>query len=204
MTWNQEQMAKEVLELLDPHSVVNLGIGLPTLVAQYALPEKGIIIHSENGILGVGPRPEKNQVSPTLINAGKETISSTPGASYFDSALSFGMIRGGHVDSSILGGMQVDVLGNLANWWVPGKKMAGMGGAMDLVHGSRQVIIMMSHFDKEGLSKLVHLCNFPLTGQRVVDKVVTDHGVFAPNGEHFVPLKWAGEALRDPLFSVAI
>src|SRR5690606_18771836 len=157
------QMADEVIKLIKPGSSVNLGIGMPTMVASRIKPEMNIMIHSENGVLGVKGRPKKDEVSPTLINAGKETISILEGASFFDSAMSFGMIRGGHIDFCVLGGMEVDAKGNLANWMVPGKKVTGMGGAMDLVNGAKQVIIMMSHADKEGNEKLVPECTLPLT-----------------------------------------
>ncbi|MBH48051.1 MAG: succinyl-CoA--3-ketoacid-CoA transferase [Halobacteriovorax sp.] len=192
MSWSKEQMADQVVKLFTPGSSVNLGIGMPTMVASRITPEMDIMIHSENGVLGVKGRPAKDEVSPTLINAGKETISIKPGASFFDSALSFGMIRGGHIDFCVLGGMEVDAKGNLANWMVPGKKVTGMGGAMDLVNGAKQVIIMMSHADKEGNVKLVEQCTLPLTGVGVVDLVVTERGVFKPNGKGFDTLVSAG------------
>lgn len=185
MSWTKEQMADEVVKLFTPGSSVNLGIGMPTVVASRIPRDMNIMIHSENGVLGVKGRPKKEEVSATLINAGKETISIAPGASYFDSAMSFGMIRGGHIDFCVLGGMEVDAKGNLANWMVPGKKVTGMGGAMDLVNGAKQVIIMMSHADKDGNVKLVPQCTLPLTGVGVVDLVVTERGVFKPNGHDF-------------------
>lgn len=191
MSWSKEQMADEVVKLFKPGSSVNLGIGMPTIVASRITPEMDIMIHSENGVLGVKGRPLKNEVSPTLINAGKETISTKDGASFFDSAMSFGMIRGGHIDFCVLGGMEVDSKGNLANWMVPGKKVTGMGGAMDLVNGAKTVIIMMSHADKEGNEKLVTTCSLPLTGVGVVDLVVTERGVFKPNGKGFDSVKLA-------------
>lgn len=185
-------MSREVVKLLPPHSSVNLGIGLPTQVAQYLPEELDIWVQSENGVLGVAGRPASEaHASPTLINAGKETIVVRKGASFFDSALSFGMIRGGHIDTCVLGGLEVDVQGNLANWMIPGKKVTGMGGAMDLVNGAKQVIVMMNHFSKTGQSKLVERCQLPLTGLEVVDKVVTTHGVFAPTGGRFRVLKLA-------------
>jgi 3-oxoacid CoA-transferase subunit B len=191
MSWNEEQMALEVLSLIPNRSTLNLGIGLPTKIANFIKPEQELVLHSENGVLGVGPSPHSTQVSATLINAGKETITVNPGASFFDSAMSFGMIRGGHVDFSILGGMEVDCDGSLANWMIPGKKITGMGGAMDLVNGSKQVIVMMSHFTKQGDSKIVKTCQLPLTGFNVVDLVVTDYGVFRFAKNHYKMLKCA-------------
>lgn len=185
MSWTKEQMADQVVKIFTPGSSVNLGIGMPTIVASRITADMDIMIHSENGVLGVKGRPSQSEVSPTLINAGKETISIKEGASFFDSAMSFGMIRGGHIDFCVLGGMEVDATGNLANWMVPGKKVTGMGGAMDLVNGAKQVIVMMSHTDKEGNSKLVNKCSLPLTGVSVVDLVVTERGVFKPNGKGF-------------------
>lgn len=183
--WSKSEMVDQVIEMLNDGSSLNLGIGIPTLVAQRIPPEKGIWIHSENGVLGVAGRPTPESVSATLINAGKETISVKKGASFFDSAMSFGMIRGGHIDVCVLGGMQVDAEGSLANWMIPGKKVTGMGGAMDLVHGAKLVIVMLTHFSKRGEVKLMHRCSLPLTGKRVVHKVVTDLGVFTPEGAAF-------------------
>lgn len=191
MSWTKEQMADEVVKLLTHGSSVNLGIGMPTMVASRITADMDIMIHSENGVLGVKGRPLKDEVSATLINAGKETISIKEGASFFDSAMSFGMIRGGHIDFCVLGGMEVDAKGNLANWMVPGKKVTGMGGAMDLVNGAKTVIIMMSHADKEGHVKLVPECTLPLTGVGVVDIVVTERGVYKPNGTDFDAIKLA-------------
>lgn len=185
MSWTNQEMADKVIAHIAAGSSVNLGIGLPTLIAQQVPASMKLMIHSENGVLGVSGRPTKETLSPTLINAGKETIAIAQGASFFDSALSFGMIRGGHIDYSILGGMEVDVEGSLANWMVPGKKITGMGGAMDLVNGSKNVIIMMSHYSKDGASKLVKKCTLPLTGVSVVDLVVTEQGIFKPNGKSF-------------------
>jgi 3-oxoacid CoA-transferase subunit B len=178
-------MADKVITHIQRGSSVNLGIGLPTLIAE-RLPESlEVMIHSENGVLGVNGRPTSTTVSPTLINAGKETIRVSSSASFFDSALSFGMIRGGHIDCAVLGGMEVDVEASLANWMIPGKKVTGMGGAMDLVNGPKTVIVMMSHFSKSGESKLVKKCSLPLTGYDVVDLVVTDYGIFRPTGKDF-------------------
>lgn len=191
MPWSNIEMADEVIQFFKPHSSVNLGIGMPTIIAERIPSELNIMIHSENGVLGVSGRPRKDAVSPTLINAGKETIAIKAGASFFDSSLSFGMIRGGHIDYCVLGGMEVDAKRNLANWMVPGKKVTGMGGAMDLVNGSKQVIIMMNHFSKDGVAKLLPLCKLPFTGLDVVDIVVTEMGVFRPTGTKFEILKLA-------------
>lgn len=198
MSWTNEQMADEVIKVFKPHSSVNLGIGMPTVIAERMPKDLSIMIHSENGVLGVSGRPTKTSVSPTLINAGKETISIGAGASFFDSSLSFGMIRGGHIDYCVLGGMEVDCERSLANWMIPGKKVTGMGGAMDLVNGSKQVIIMMNHFSKDGSAKLLRKCILPLTGKEVVDLVVTEMGVFQPTGSAFKVIKLApGVQLSD-------
>lgn len=199
MPWTNEQMADEVITFFKPFSSVNLGIGMPTIIAERIPKEFNIMIHSENGVLGVSGRPLKNSVSPTLINAGKETIAVKEGASFFDSSMSFGMIRGGHIDYCVLGGMEVDCARNLANWMVPGKKVTGMGGAMDLVNGSKQVIIMMNHFSKDGSAKLLPLCKLPFTGLDVVDLVVTEMGIFKPNRTHFEILKLASDVNEEDL-----
>lgn len=191
MPWSNIEMADEVVKFFKPHSSVNLGIGMPTVIAERIPHDLNIMIHSENGVLGVSGRPKKDSVSPTLINAGKETIAVKKGASFFDSSLSFGMIRGGHIDYCVLGAMEVDAARNLANWMVPGKKVTGMGGAMDLVNGSKQVIIMMNHFSKDGAAKLLPLCLLPFTGLDVVDLVVTEMGIFRPTGTKFEILKLA-------------
>ncbi len=181
MTWSKEDIALKIIRDIPKESSVNLGIGMPTLIAELIPKDHPMVIHSENGVLAVGERPTKKTVSPTLINAGKETITINKGGSFFDSALSFGMIRGGHIDYCVLGGMEVDVEGSLANWMVPGQKITGMGGAMDLVNGAKQVFIMMNHFNKNGTSKLVRSCQLPLTGKNVVSKVYTEIGIFKPN-----------------------
>lgn len=192
-------MVDEVVSMLPDNASLNLGIGIPTLVAERIPAGMNIWIHSENGVLGVRGRPTRAMVSPTLINAGKETVSVKTGASFFDSATSFGMIRGGHIDVCILGGMQVDAEGSLANWMIPGKKVTGMGGAMDLVHGAKQVIVMLTHFSKSQDVKLLHRCTLPLTGKNVVHKIVTDYGVFTPLGESFRMDKLAPGVTSDQL-----
>lgn len=199
MAWTQEEMADEIVAFFKPHTSVNLGIGMPTAIAERIPADLNIMIHSENGVLGVSGRPKKDSVSPTLINAGKETIAVKKGASFFDSSMSFGMIRGGHIDYCVLGGMEVDAARNLANWMVPGKKVTGMGGAMDLVNGSKQVIVMMNHFSKDGTAKLLPLCNLPFTGLDVVDLVVTEMGIFKPLGSKFEIIKLPNHVSREDL-----
>ena len=197
MPLSREQIAQRIAQEVQDGYTVNLGIGIPTLVANYIPPTKSVMLQSENGLLGMGPFPIEGQEDADLINAGKQTITALKGASFFSSADSFAMIRGGHIDLTVLGAMEVDEEGSIANWMVPGKMVKGMGGAMDLVAGARNVIVAMQHTDKEGNSKLRTRCTLPLTGVKCIKKIVSDFGVIEITKEGFVLLEYAPDMTAD-------
>jgi 3-oxoacid CoA-transferase subunit B len=199
MPFSRDQIAARAAREIAPGSIVNLGIGLPTLVADYLPASHEVWLHSENGLLGMGPYPYEGEEDPQLINAGKETVSVIPGGSCFDSALSFTMIRGGHVDLALLGAMQVSEHGDLANWSVPGGKTMGIGGAMDLASGARRIVVLTTHLTREGEPKLVRECSYPLTARKVVNRVISDLGVLDTTERGFVLVECAPDVTIEQL-----
>jgi 3-oxoacid CoA-transferase subunit B len=197
MPWTEAQIAERAAKEIDPGSIVNLGIGLPTLVADYLPDDASVWFHSENGLLGMGPFPYEGDEDPQLINAGKQTVTVVPGGSFFDSALSFAMIRGGHVDLAILGAMQVAMNGDLANWSIPGGKTMGIGGAMDLASGARRILVLTRHVTKNGEPKLLRACDYPLTAQRCVNRIITELAVLDVAGDGFRLVELAPGVTED-------
>jgi len=201
MAWSKEEIYQITAEELKDGLYVNLGIGMPTHVANYIPKGMNVIFQSENGMLGMGPFPYKGEEDPDLINAGKQTITALPESSYFDSSFSFGMIRGSHVDLTILGAMQVSQKGDLANWTIPGKMVKGMGGAMDLVANTKRVVVIMEHNAKDGGAKLLKECSFPLTGKKVVNRIITDLGIFDIDKDEMVLVRKADDVTIEEIKS---
>ncbi|MNL01038.1 putative succinyl-CoA:3-ketoacid coenzyme A transferase subunit B [compost metagenome] len=201
MPLTREQIAQRIAQEVEDGYCVNLGIGIPTLVANYIPKNKSVMLQSENGLLGMGPFPRENEIDADLINAGKQTVTAAPGASFFSSADSFAMIRGGHIDLTVLGAMEVDETGSIANWMVPGKMVKGMGGAMDLVAGAKNVIVAMQHTDKEGNSKLRTKCTLPLTGIRCIKKIVSDFGLIEITPQGFVLKEYAPDMTPEKVLA---
>ena len=201
MPLTREQIAQRIAQEVEDGYCVNLGIGIPTLVANYIPANKSVMLQSENGLLGMGPFPRENEIDADLINAGKQTVTAALGASFFSSADSFAMIRGGHIDLTVLGAMEVDENGSIANWMVPGKMVKGMGGAMDLVAGAKNVIVAMQHTDKEGNSKLRTKCTLPLTGIRCIKKIVSDFGVIEITPQGFVLKEYAPDLTPEKVLA---
>jgi len=201
VSWTREQMVRRAAAEVAPGQIVNLGIGMPTEVANYIDPATNVTLQSENGLLGMGPYPHEEEIDARLINAGKETVTALPGASMFDSALSFAMIRGGHVDLAILGGLEVACNGDLANWTVPGRLITGMGGAMDLAAGARRLVVLQNHASKDGATKLVSRLTLPATALACVNRVITDLGIFDVGGDCFVCVARAEGVSREQIIA---